>query len=135
MEPQEELILEARNTYQKALKLLEKGYYYDAAEKGWCAVELMREALLVAAGVYIDKAKNLDFSIRTFTRILRSLKRRDLLKEYYRFDSCLHIRGFYGIISTEDEISTTLQELGLWIEKMEKLVRSARSIYKHNRSM
>ena len=120
----EELVSKAREVYQKALELLERGDYFDSAEKGWCAVELMRKALLVAVGIPLDKAKSLDFSMPIFARILKGLGRRDLLKEYYRFDSCLHIRGFYEMISTEDEISITLQELGSWLDDMEELVRS-----------
>jgi len=118
-----ELILKAKETYQKASELLSRGNYFDAAEKGWCAVELMRKALLVAVGIPLEKAKNLEFSMPIFIRLLRAVGRRDLLKDYYRFDSCLHIRGFYEMLLTEEEIASALQELGIWIKEMENLVK------------
>ena len=58
-----ELILEAKETYQKTSELLMRGDYFDATEKGWCAVELMRKALLVAVSIPLEKAKNLEFSM------------------------------------------------------------------------
>jgi len=123
MHKYEDLVAKARDIYYKSLELLERGDYYDAAEKGWCAVELARKALLVAVGVPLEKARNLEFSLPIFSRILKSLGRKDLLDEYYKFDSCLHIRGFYEMVSTPEEIKRVLNDLGKWLDDMEKIIK------------
>ncbi len=119
----EELVEKARNVYNEALELYERGDFIDAAEKGWCTVELLRKALLVAVGIPYDKARSLEFSLPIFARILRSLKRRDLLDAYYMFDSSLHIRGFYEMILSPEEVGDLLVELEQWIDGMVKVIR------------
>lgn len=119
----EELIEKAKNVYNEGIKLYEEGDFIDAAEKGWCSVELLRKALLVAVGIPYDKAKNLEFGLPIFTRILRSLRKRDLLDAYYKFDSSLHIHGFYEMILSPEEIENLLLELKQWIDEMVEVIR------------
>ncbi len=119
----EELIEKAKNVYNEGLKLYEEGDFIDAAEKGWSSAELLRKALLVAAGIPYDKAKSLEFGLPIFTRILRSLGRKDLLDVYYKYDSSLHIRGFYEMILSPEEIGDLLKELEQWINEMIGVIR------------
>jgi len=123
MHEYEDLVAKARDIYYKSLELFERGDYYDAAEKGWRTVELARKALLVAVGVPLEKARNIEFSLPIFSRILKSLGRKNLLDEYYKFDSCLHIRGFYEMASTPEEIKRVLNDLGKWLDDMERIIR------------
>jgi len=118
----EEYLLKAKDVYHKALELLERGDFFDAAEKGWCAVELARKALLISVGIPAEKVENLEFSMPIFERILKAAKRRNLLKEYYRFNSCLHVMGFYRMLTSREEIEKTLKEVKSWITEIEKLI-------------
>lgn len=124
----EEPILKAKSVYEKTLEPLDRDDYLDAAEKGWYAVELMRKALLVAVGIPPEKAGRLEFSMPIFTRLLKVLERRELLRDYFRFDSCLHMRGFYEMLSTEDGIRETFRDVGAWLEEMSKLAREMSEI-------
>jgi len=119
----DELVEKAKNIYNEALRLYERGDFIDAAEKGWCSIELLRKSVLVAVGVPYDKAKSLEFGLPMFARILRGLGRKDLLDAYYKFDSSLHIRGFYEMILSPEEIGDLLKELEQWIEEMVEVVR------------
>ena len=119
----EDLLLKAKEVYHEALKLLARGDFLDAAEKGWCAVELMRKALLVSVGIPPEKAESLEFSLPIFERLLKAIERRDLLREYYRFNSCLHVMGFYRMLTSEEEIAKTLEEVDIWIKNIENLTK------------
>lgn len=119
----EELIEKAKNVYNEGLKLYEEGDFIDAAEKGWCSVELLRKALLVAVGIPHDKAKSPEFGLPIFTRILRNLRRKDLLDAYYKFDSSLHIHGLYEMILSPEEIGNLLSELKQWIDEMVEIIK------------
>ena len=113
----------AKETYHEALKLLARGDFLDAAEKSWWAVELMRKALLVSVGIPPEKAETLEFSLPIFERLLKAIERRDLLREYYRFNSCLHVMGFYRMLTSEEEIAKTLEEVDVWIKNIENLAK------------
>ncbi|MEX0569396.1 MAG: PaREP1 family protein [Candidatus Njordarchaeota archaeon] len=114
-----DLIARAKELYQEGLRLFDRGDYYDVAEKGWCTVELLRKAVLVAVGVPYEKASNIEFGLPMFTRILKILGRKDLLDSYYKFSSCLHIYGFYEMVSSPEEIERSLSELEVWINDIE----------------
>ncbi len=119
----EDFLLKAKETYHEALKLLARGDFLDAAEKSWWAVELMRKALLVSVGIPPEKAETLEFSLPIFERLLKAIERRDLLREYYRFNSCLHVMGFYRMLTSEEEIAKTLEEVDVWIKNIENLAK------------
>lgn len=93
MGAEEKYVNLALRMYDDALKLLEKGDIFDAAEKAWGAVESARKAFLVAAGVPEDKAGSVEFGVAFFVRLLRKLNRKDLVEKYYSFDYSLHIKA------------------------------------------
>jgi len=119
----EDFLSKAKETYHEALKLLARGDFLDAAEKSWWAVELMRKALLVSVRIPPEKAESLEFSLPIFERLLKAIERRDLLREYYRFNSCLHVMGFYRMLTSEEEIAKTLEEVDTWIRNIENIAK------------
>lgn len=83
---------------------------------------MARKALLTSVGIPAEKAENLEFSMPIFEKILKAVKRMDLLKEYYQFNSCLHVMGFYKMLTSREEIEKTLEEAKLWIVEIESLI-------------
>ena len=63
-----ELIKQSFQLYNLAINSLDKGDLVDACEKAWGAIEAMRKALLVKAGISYDSAKSISIGIPRFTR-------------------------------------------------------------------
>ncbi len=101
----DELISNAKKSYEDALKLLETQDYYDAAEKAWRAIEFLRKALLVAAKIPYEKAKTIAIGLPLFSDILRLLGAKRTLDLYDKLAFKLHIMGFYEEITTPEEIT------------------------------
>ncbi|MEX0567950.1 MAG: PaREP1 family protein [Candidatus Njordarchaeota archaeon] len=118
----------AYSIYDDALCLLDRGDIYDASEKAWCAIESAREALLVSIGVPEDKARNVEFGVTFFVKILRKLGRRDLVEKYYNFDYCLHIKGFYEIQIPLDILKEKIYEAKEWISQVIDLIDNIKNI-------
>ena len=89
----EDLIDAGFGEYERALELLDRGDHYDAAEKAWNAIEFLRKAFLVALGVPYQKARTVNYGLPLFSRLLRALGLRELLRDYEWFDYKLHIMG------------------------------------------
>lgn len=101
----------------------------DAAEKGWRAIESMRKALLVVVRIPYDIAKTVTSGIPLFSKILKAIGRRDLLRMYFYFNSRLHTLGFYEMITPEDELGEmTREEAPAWVRELIGLVNSMRHV-------
>jgi len=125
----EELVDDAKASFEKAQELLESEDYYDAAEKAWRAVESMRKAVLVAAKIPYRYAKTTNIGLRLFSDFLRGMNRRRVLDLYDKIAYRLPILGFYeGIISPEEIKELILSDVKLLIEELEDLIRIARKI-------
>lgn len=125
----DELLSRAYDLYEEALELLSKKDYYDAAEKAWGSVELVRKAFLVALKIPYEKAKTTRYGLTLFSDILRHLGRRDLLKAYDRLMLRLHILGFYEQISSPDEIDEIIRdELPKFLDNMKELIDKAKNM-------
>jgi len=77
-----DLIKLSWENYEKALELLSRGDYYDAAEKAWNAIENMRKAFLVILKIPHEKAKTISQGLVLFSDILRKLGEKEILKMY-----------------------------------------------------
>ncbi len=119
----EEMINAGFRNYEKAIELLDRGDYYDAAEKAWSGVEYLRKAFLVALGVPYEKARTINYGLPLFGRLLRALGLKKLLRRYEWFDYKLHIMGFYERLTPEDEIEIIIRRyVRQWLEEMRKIV-------------
>ena len=114
--------------YADALKLLNQGDYIDAAEKAWGAVEMIRKAFLISLGVPREKAGDISFGLPLFIKILKVLGRRDLINKYYMFDSSLHIKGFYEMLTPKDEIEIVIGEVKKWLDEIQEIMRSLKGM-------
>lgn len=120
----EELVKSAERAYSEALRLLERGDVYDAAEKAWKAVEDMRKAFLVAVGVPYDKAKTISIGYTIFSKLLRLIGAKGLLKDYAFFESTLHSHGFYERETPPDEVEEVVKsDVRRWLDEMKRLIR------------
>lgn len=125
----DDLILRAKMDYTKALELLESEDFYDAAEKAWSAIEDIRKAFLVAAGMPYEKAKTVNYALPIFNALMRALGFKELLKNYEWFEYKLHIMGFYERLTGEDEIESIIRDnVNIWLNKMQKIVEKIKSI-------
>ncbi|MEX0568028.1 MAG: PaREP1 family protein [Candidatus Njordarchaeota archaeon] len=124
-----ELIEKSYEIYEKALELLSRGDYYDAAEKAWSSIEYMRKAFLVALNVPYSQAKTINKGLILFSDILRKLNRRDLLRIYDQLMLRLHILGFYEQIISADEIDEIIHSVvSKFLAEMKKLIESIKGI-------
>jgi len=120
-----ELIDKARDDLRLALDMLEKGDIRDAAEKAWRSIENIRKALLVAVKIPYDIAKTVGSGVPLFSKILKALGRRNLLRMYFYFESRLHSLGFCEMITPDDELEEIIRdEVPAWIEEMTKIIGS-----------
>jgi len=115
--------------YEKALELLSRGDYYDAAEKAWSSVEYMRKAFLVASKIPYEKEKTISQGLVLFSDILRGLDRRDILKLYDQLMLGLHILGFYEQLIPIDEIEDIIRDgVVKFLSEMKSLIKMVRGI-------
>jgi len=105
------LVEKSYGLYEKALKSLSIGDYYNAIGKAWNSVEHMRIAFLVALNVPYRQAKTINKGLILFSDILRKLNRRDLLRIYDQLMLRLHILGFYEQIIPADEIDEIIHSV------------------------
>jgi len=124
-----ELISKGKSDYESALRLLDAGDVYDAAEKAWSAIENFRKACLVAAKIPYDIAKTVGNGVPLFSKILEKLGKKDLLCMYFYFNSRLHSLGFYERVIPEEDIAKMIQEeVPKWLENIEQVVNTLKSI-------
>ena len=125
----EDLINAGFGNYEKALELLVRGDCYDAAEKAWSAIECLRKAFLVALGVPYQKVRTANYSLPLFSKLLRALGLRNLLRRYEWFDYKLHIMGFYERLTPEDEIEIIIRRhVGVWLEKVKNIILKLKGV-------
>jgi len=125
----DDLVKKAKEHYMHALKLLDSGDIYDAAEKAWLAIETLRKAFLVAVGVPCEKTKSISYSLPLFNRLLRALGLRELLRNYEFLYFKLHAMGFYeNITPIEDLIHSIRVDTASWIKNMEVLINKVRGV-------
>jgi len=123
------LIEKSRELYERALNLLFRGDYYDAAEKAWSAIEYIRKALLVALNIPYERAKTVSQGLVLFSDILRKLGRRDILKTYDQLMLRLHILGFYEQLIPTDELEDIIHNtVAKFLSEMEDLISQVRGI-------
>ncbi|MEX0567774.1 MAG: PaREP1 family protein [Candidatus Njordarchaeota archaeon] len=120
----EDLIRRSLNLYNLALDVLEAKDYVNACEKAWACIETLRKAILIKSKISPQKAKTVVYGIPLFTRLLKKLRKKDLLEKYTYFNYKLHIMGFYEGITELWEIEEIIQiDLKNWIEQMISLIR------------
>ena len=124
----EKYVSSALQIYDDAVRLLERGDIFDAAEKAWCAVENSRKAFLIALGVPEQKVGSVEFGVTFFIRVLRKLGRKDLAEKYYNFDYCLYIKGFYELQMPVDILSEKIYEVKAWMDEIFELVDKVKGI-------
>ena len=123
------LINQAHNDLNLSFQLLERGDIRDAAEKAWRAIENTRKALLVAVKIPYEIAKTITSGVPLFSKILKAIGKKSLLRMYFYFDSRLHTLGFYEMITPEEELEDIIRnEVPEWIEEMEKIINSIKHI-------
>lgn len=120
-----QLISSADRDYSDAIRLLEEGDTYDAAEKAWSAIENLRKACLVAAKIPYETAKTTSKGLVLFIKILKALGRKDLIKTYMYFSYQLHSLGFYERIIPESDLEDTIRgEVPEWIQKIKNIIKT-----------
>ncbi len=125
----DELVMEARRNYEKALELLDRKDYYDSAEKAWKAIECLRKAILVAAKVPYEKAKTVNIGLPLFSDLLRGLGEKHALDLYDKLAYKLHIMGFYEDVVQPEEIQElVLIDTKKLLEILERILEKARRI-------
>ncbi len=124
-----ELINAGLRDYERAIELLDRGDYYDAAEKAWNAIESFRKAFLVALGVPYQKARTVSYGLPLFGRLMRALGLKKLLRRYEWFDYKLHIMGFYERLTLEDEIEFIIRRyVEPWLNRMKNVILKLRGV-------
>ncbi len=128
MSDYEKYVSLALQIYDDAIRLLERGDVFDAAEKAWCAIENSRKAFLIALGVSEQKASSVEFGVVFFIRVLRKLGRKDLVEKHYNFDYCLRIRGFYEPQMPVDVLSEKIYEVRRWMDEIFELANKVKGL-------
>jgi len=124
-----DLIDRAKNDFKLSLSLLEKGDVRDAAEKAWMTIENIRKALLVAVKIPYEIAKTVVNGVPLFSKILKILGKKNLLRMYFYFNSRLHTLGFYEMVTPDDELEEIFRnEVPQWIEEMINVINSVKHV-------
>ncbi len=124
-----DLIADAKASFEKALELIEREDYYDAAEKAWRAIETMRKAVLVAAKIPYQYAKTVNIGLPLFSDFLRNIKKKKALDLYDRLAYRLHILGFYeGIISPGEIKELIISDVEMLLGELEQIVKMAEKV-------
>jgi len=125
----EELVSSADRSYEEALRLLERGDVYDAAEKAWSAIENLGKACLVATKIPYEVAKTASKGILLFSKILRALGRKDILRSYMYFSQQLHSLGFYERIIPESDLDETIrEEVPIWMREVKRIIETLKHV-------
>ena len=120
----EELVSSADRDCEEAIKLLERGDIYDAAEKAWSAIEKIRKACLVAAKIPYEIAKTTSKGLPLFIKILKALRRKDILKTYMYLSQQLHSLGFYERVIPESDLEDTIREdVPKWMQETKPIIK------------
>ena len=124
-----DLIADAKASFEKALELLEREDYYDAAEKAWRAIEAMRKAVLVAAKIPYQYAKTVNIGLPLFSDFLRNINKKRVLDLYDKLAYRLHILGFYeGITSFEEIRELIISDVKILLRELEQIVKIAEKV-------
>ncbi|MHA1609543.1 MAG: PaREP1 family protein [Candidatus Njordarchaeales archaeon] len=125
----DDLVMEAKKSYEDALRLLNRGDYYDSAEKAWRAIEYLRKAVLVAAKIPYEKAKTVSIGLPLFSDLLRGLGEKRALDLYDKLAYKLHVMGFYEEITQPDEIEELIMiDVKELMEALERLLETAKRL-------
>jgi uncharacterized protein (UPF0332 family) len=116
---------EAKKLYQKALEEFEKAkeksdgtVLRDACGKGWLSVIEATYALLVKRGV---KEEELPKGDRGRRYMVNKYFERELKPYYFFLREEFHIEGYYEGSLDFDEVQIRLDDLNLYIQKIEEL--------------
>ena len=116
---------EAKKLYQKALEEFEKAkgksdgiLLRDACGKGWLSTIEATYALLVERGV---KDKELPKGDRGRRFMVNKYFERELRPYYFFLREEFHIEGYYEGSLDFDEVQIRLEDLNLYIQKIEEL--------------
>jgi len=121
----DEHLTEARNLYHKALEELRRAeaskdgtLLRDACAKGWLAAIEATYGLLLKKGIREEELPKTDRGRRymVFKHAERELR---LLYKALRND--LHVEGYYDGSLGFDEVEGSLDDLGLYIQRVEEL--------------
>ena len=115
----------ARYLYQKALAEFESAkekndgtVLRDACGKGWLSAIEATHALLVKRGVKEEELPRADKGRRF---MVNKYAERELRYIYYSLRDNLHIEGYYDGSLSFDEVEKQLDDLNLFIQKVEEL--------------
>ena len=118
-------LTEARKLYQKALeefgRAKEKNdptLLRDACAKGWLAAVETAYALMVKKGV---KEEELPRADRGRGYMVSKYAPREIRLYYFALRDRLHIEGYYDGSLSFEEVQSYLEDLDLFIRKVEKL--------------
>lgn len=116
---------EAKRLYQKALEEFERAkekndgiVLRDACGKGWLATIEAANALLVKKGI---KDEELPRAERGRRYMVFKYGDKELRLLYLSLRDSLHIQGYYDGTLNFDEMEEYLNDLNLYIQKVEKL--------------
>ena len=121
----EEHLKEAKRLYQKAMEEFERAreksdglLLRDACGKGWlCALEATN-ALLLKKGVREEELPKADRGRRL---MIRKYADKEIEWLYFSLRDNLHIEGYYNGSLDFDEVQIRLDDLALYIQKIEGL--------------
>jgi len=121
----EEHLEEARKLYQKALEEFERAkeskdmvLLRDASGKGWLSTIEAVNALLIKKGVREEELPNTDRGRR---HMVFRYSDRELRRFYLSLRESFHIEGYYDGTLEFDEMEEYLNDLSLYIQKIEEL--------------
>jgi uncharacterized protein (UPF0332 family) len=121
----ENRLKKARYLYQRAMEEFEKAkekndgtVLRDACGKGWLSTIDAANALLVKRGVKEEELPRADRGRRF---MIDKYAERELRYIYYSLREGLHIEGYYDGALSFDEVQMRLDDLNLFIQKVEEL--------------
>lgn len=118
---------EAKNLYQKALDEFEKAkgkndgvVLRDACGKGWLSTVEATYGLLVRKGIKEEELPQTDRGRRF---MVFKYGERELRRFYLSLRDSLHIEGYYDGSLSFDEMEECLEDLNIYIQKIEEIKR------------
>ncbi len=121
----DEYLKEARKLYEKALEELKRAerdkdgmLLRDACGKGWLSTMEATHGLLVKKGI---KEEELPRTDRGRRYMVFKYAERELELLYKTLRNDLHVEGYYDGSLGFDEVERRLNDLGLYIQEVEKL--------------
>ena len=121
----EEHLKEAKRLYKKAVEELERAkekndgtLLRDACAKGWLSAIEAAYSLLIRKGV---KEEELPTTDRGRGYMVSKYAKREIRLYYFSLRDRLHIDGYYDGLLSFEEVESQLDDLKLYIQKVEEL--------------